>query len=62
MLEKLKEHLHNEAEEKAYKRRQEKIALLQVLAPAVAFILGLIVKHFPGIVTLAFERFRNRIQ
>lgn len=61
-LEKLEEHLRNEAEEKAYKCRQEKIAVLQVLAPAVTFILGLIVKHFSGIVALAFELFRNWVQ
>lgn len=61
-LEKLEEHLRNEAEEKAYKRRQEKIAVLQVLVPAITFILGLIVEHFSGIVALAFELFRNWVQ
>ena len=62
MLEKLKEHLHNEAEEKAYKRRQEKIAVLQVLVPTITFILGLIVEHFSGIVAWALELFRNWVQ
>ncbi|KUE75351.1 hypothetical protein ASJ35_14220 [Ruthenibacterium lactatiformans] len=61
-LEKLEEHLRNESEEKAYKRRQEKIAVLQVLVPAITFILGLIVEHFSGIVALAFELFRNWVQ
>ena len=59
-LEKLEEHLRNETEEKAYKRRQ--IAVLQVLVPAITLILGLIVEHFSGIAAWAFELFRNWVQ
>lgn len=43
-----------QAEQKAQQRFQNKISVLQVLVPAVTFVLGLIVEHFTGLIgTLA---------
>lgn len=50
----MRKQTENEAQEKANSKRQQrfqnKIAVAQVLVPAVTFIIGLLVEHFAGLV------------
>lgn len=46
-----------EAEKKAQQRFQNKIAIAQLLVPVITFILGLLVEHFSGFITVLSDLF-----
>lgn len=48
----LEEMTHKEAEAKARQRFQDKVSIAGVLVPAIAFVLGVLVEHYTGILRL----------
>lgn len=55
------EMVRQQAEDKAQQRFQNKISVLQVLIPAVTFVLGLVVEHLTGVVELVAQLLGNGI-